>query len=814
MELDLGALTRRRGDGGAAADSLQPGDDRVAQAAPVVGHVHRVEAAPRIPHEDRKGTFRHLREDVEARSAGVLRCVDESLSRSREHLTHPLVGRRVARHDELHWHSVQRLDLGAEALEVATHRRRRSGRRAVQPRSQLALLPPRQGPCGGGIVCALLDQCQRLQDRVVEVGRHPVTLLGADPLTPLLREVVRQSCDRRRRDESQPGDDGHREEDRVACVREIEVQREQAEETCPGQRHAGGDPNEGATTLDESTPATTVPRDQQTKPDECHRPRHGRTEPEAERVHEKDRADDDEPDPEHAIRRPKPVDRYSGDRPVSAKRAHRDPGDRVEEHADTTGDGQGDERDPDDEGIDAQRVGDARRDARDEAALAPERRDRPAVGRRCGRVHILMIPVTRCELSRDFPRPHPQPLGVGPGKPPIAARCQASDDRGVNDMTAPTQGTQGGQAGPRRLVRTSDGKIGGVAAGIGHYLDIDPTIVRLAFVALTFAGGLGLLLYVIGWVVIPKGEIDQPGREQPLDGWLVVGLVGIVAGVGLLFGWHGVGDAGRATIAVALIVGGVVLLGRSREQGGGTSGQAVAPPPPSPSPSPGGTAGEPAAPTGEATTMVEASDGLELEAPGRRRPVTAGVLSLLAIGVAALLAGMLSGWLDLAASTVLAAALLVVAAGLIVASVVGPAPWLFVVASLLTGALLVAAVIEPWVDDGVGERTYAPVLRRDLPQEYRLGAGDLTVDLTETALSGVTPVVVRLGVGEATIRVPADVDVELRSHVGAGRLEGPSGASADGVDERLDLIDDVPGERGRVVVDLRVGIGRGVVVRG
>lgn len=63
----------------------------------------------------------------------------------------------------------------------------------------------------------------------------------------------------------------------------------------------------------------------------------------------------------------------------------------------------------------------------------------------------------------------------------------------------------------KRLVRdTRRAAIGGVAAGFGEYLDVDPVLVRVAFVLLAFANGLGLLAYLICWLVMPRGEALQP----------------------------------------------------------------------------------------------------------------------------------------------------------------------------------------------------------------------------------------------------------------------------------------------------------------
>jgi phage shock protein PspC (stress-responsive transcriptional regulator) len=67
---------------------------------------------------------------------------------------------------------------------------------------------------------------------------------------------------------------------------------------------------------------------------------------------------------------------------------------------------------------------------------------------------------------------------------------------------------------PKRLVRdTRRGIIGGVAAGFGLYLDVDPVLVRLAFVLLAFAHGLGVLGYLAGWLLMPRAESLETGAE-------------------------------------------------------------------------------------------------------------------------------------------------------------------------------------------------------------------------------------------------------------------------------------------------------------
>ncbi|HEY6469819.1 MAG TPA: PspC domain-containing protein [Candidatus Dormibacteraeota bacterium] len=53
--------------------------------------------------------------------------------------------------------------------------------------------------------------------------------------------------------------------------------------------------------------------------------------------------------------------------------------------------------------------------------------------------------------------------------------------------------------------------IAGVAAGIAQYLDADVTVVRIVLAALTVFGGVGIALYIAGWLLMP-----HEGSEQSL----------------------------------------------------------------------------------------------------------------------------------------------------------------------------------------------------------------------------------------------------------------------------------------------------------
>jgi phage shock protein PspC (stress-responsive transcriptional regulator) len=112
---------------------------------------------------------------------------------------------------------------------------------------------------------------------------------------------------------------------------------------------------------------------------------------------------------------------------------------------------------------------------------------------------------------------------------------------------------------PRRLIRPKgDRWLGGVASGLGVYFDLSPTIYRIAFVVLALAGGTGVLLYVVAWLVIPEegaadsiaGEELRKHRDHPrrLLGLAVLGLAAILA----LSSAHFWPSPGNFWVAIAL----------------------------------------------------------------------------------------------------------------------------------------------------------------------------------------------------------------------------------------------------------------------
>lgn len=66
----------------------------------------------------------------------------------------------------------------------------------------------------------------------------------------------------------------------------------------------------------------------------------------------------------------------------------------------------------------------------------------------------------------------------------------------------------------KRLYRPRNERmIAGVCAGIANYLNIDPTLVRLAVLLLAVWGGGGILAYIIAWIVIPEEPLVSPASD-------------------------------------------------------------------------------------------------------------------------------------------------------------------------------------------------------------------------------------------------------------------------------------------------------------
>jgi len=350
----------------------------------------------------------------------------------------------------------------------------------------------------------------------------------------------------------------------------------------------------------------------------------------------------------------------------------------------------------------------------------------------------------------------------------------------------------------RPLRRPIDGRVfAGVAAGLGQRFGISPTWFRVGFILLALFGGIGIVLYAIGWLLIPDEGSDEPIAAQWIDGFdtantgMVVGaiLVG-VAVIILASSFHLI--SGKFVVAGILLVIGVLLYrGDLDRRSGSPNGEDEEPP---------STAdidiGETveAEPVTDEQIVVEddtASVAVEPESeppppapasPPKPKSILGRLTiaaTLVAVGGLAILdvAGVL--FPDLA--HYVAVAVGVVGAGLLIGTLFGRARWLIVIGLVLTPLLFLASIGPTWSINGeAGERYIRVDSIQDLElvgYEYELGAGVLELDLRSfeppVDTEGLYPIPVgaKIGAGEIRIWLPEWASATVHGRVGIGSVD-------------------------------------------
>ena len=388
----------------------------------------------------------------------------------------------------------------------------------------------------------------------------------------------------------------------------------------------------------------------------------------------------------------------------------------------------------------------------------------------------------------------------------------------------------------RELRRSRDDRVvAGVAAGIGRYFDLDPVIVRIAFIVLSVFGGSGVILYLVAWLVIAKEGEDESAAGRALKGsdrprgrgviaaLLLLAAIFMVTGPVLWFADFGFGDG--LFFPLLLVAAGVALLLWPEDEGwSAIRPRRVSDDPPAasghPTPSDVGVI--------SSTELVPRTDALtdsEIPPPpfeppvdtdadrrGQSRrsfPVTTLTMAVLLVMTGgAVLLGRLDV-VDLRPVTYLAAVLVVLGLGLIVAAFVGRARGLIALGILILPFLWFATVVDIEWWSGVGEDVVVVDDPGELAAVYHHGIGRLVVDLRDLDLAGETAELeVGLTIGEVVVFVPDDleVQVDLDGRIGEVSVKRPG---RDLIDDGLDIAIDttLPGDNGVLMLDLDVGIG-------
>lgn len=390
---------------------------------------------------------------------------------------------------------------------------------------------------------------------------------------------------------------------------------------------------------------------------------------------------------------------------------------------------------------------------------------------------------------------------------------------------------------PRR--RTDDRKIAGVAAAIARRYAVDPMLVRVAFVVATIcSSGAGILLYLLGWLLLPQerpdsgqssgaGRVVGRGRNSMPAVMTIVLVLLLIPATAAVFDGHGSG-----IIGIAVGLGALLLLHHSRATLGEIPGS---PPPAAPSSShspetaqafpatpgaPGATtADDPERPAPPAWDPLGAApfawDLPEPSAPpvpispprwagSKITPITLG-LALLAGGIA------LAFGPGLSAAQIAAILLGVVGLGLVVGSFLQGGRGLVPIAvplALLTWILSAA----PTSDFQVGTRHWTPTATTELQKRYSVTLGNADLDLSRLHLTDGEKVQtdVAVGVGETHVFLPPNVDAQVSCRTQVGDVECLGRTDSDGSPSRVTLTDtgtDGPGG-GTLILNVHSGVGQ------
>lgn len=340
----------------------------------------------------------------------------------------------------------------------------------------------------------------------------------------------------------------------------------------------------------------------------------------------------------------------------------------------------------------------------------------------------------------------------------------ADTDRGVRSQNVRTI------AAVRRS--GEDRIVAGVCAGVARHLGIDPIIVRIGVVALTFIGLAGLILYLAAWFLLPADDeprsvaadwfnLDQNEEQVRSVGLFVAAVVAVVAIVGDK-GW-GFWWIGWWVLPAAFLFWLFIVRPRHRREAELTDEHIET---------------WQAAMTKQdhidAYTAAKVADVLERKRDRFERRRDSRVLrrltySLIAIAIAITL--IIDRQIGLDNSTYLAAALVAVAIGCLIGTVRGSTAGLVALGIVLTIALAVSSAVP---DGRIGEQVREPHTLTGLQPSYRHGIGQFVLDLGRFDrpgdLAGRT-VHIHAGIGQTVVYVPENVPVRLDAELSGGVIQ-------------------------------------------
>lgn len=356
--------------------------------------------------------------------------------------------------------------------------------------------------------------------------------------------------------------------------------------------------------------------------------------------------------------------------------------------------------------------------------------------------------------------------------------------------------------------------LGGVASGLADHFGLDPVLFRIGFVVLAVFGGSGVLLYVLGWLLLPEegaGELAVVAATRDIGVRKLAALALFAIAPLVLAGpvWMPLVQAGYLDASLlwsfVLVALGFLLLRGDRPP------RSTAAPPPSPTAAPPGTG------LAKRTTTARLPLRPRLKAPRVRRKrsplvwIVVGAM-LLVVGGGALLDNL--GLVDLGLRILLAAAVAVLGAGLTVGAFWGRARWLIPLGLLLMPVLIFASVIEVPLRGSVGGYHLYPRSATGLRPDYHVLAGDMWLDMSNFDFNEGEPITVPVDIvaGQLYVSVPRGVAVDVDGRIGAGYSDFLR-QREQGFELRLNESDGEDDVRRRLILKVDAAIGSVTVYR-
>ncbi|WUH91404.1 PspC domain-containing protein [Streptomyces sp. NBC_00433] len=397
-----------------------------------------------------------------------------------------------------------------------------------------------------------------------------------------------------------------------------------------------------------------------------------------------------------------------------------------------------------------------------------------------------------------------------------------------------------------RITRGREHKVlAGVCDGAGRYFGVDPVIFRIVLALLSLTGGIGLIIYGMGWLVVTQEGEEQSEAHRLMSGRIegapLTAVLMTLVGCGLYASMLGNGANQAFSLILLFATAGAVYWSMQRRRAPGETASPAAaaavvdaPPAVQAPPEPGGSPSWWRDPLSKEPPhyLWGPDDGPYGDTDrqawrDRKKAVRAGqernwpfALAVLLLTVTALAVGTGVSWpyqpVRASLEIGLASALGVLGTAFLVGSFAGRARGGTAFFSVLTLAALVGTTALPRTGHGVGTTTWRPVTAAGVHQLYERGTGRGLLDLRALPLDGGTVRTrLKVGAGRAEVLLPPGATVVLDYDLGIGETVLP-GKVNDGVDvktgqHRTVTLSPPAGTVSTGTLDLQVEVGVGQV---